>query len=241
MFKNLQFLIGLMVILFLSPITLHAVSLKTLSLDFKRERTENNKTEHIAGTLHYDLKKWQVVIEVMEPLTQIMVAKENVLEIYYPERKQAFRFISKGPVPLPLVESIIQTTQAEYGLTSLMGYTLDKHDVVDKVLYTYWKPPEKEKRTLGSVILGMRDDRLISAEVKNPRGHLVARTLYQNHSKMGLNYIPMTVTATAYGEKSELLRHEQIVYSNPQMNVTPPNPILNFRIPESVKIQEVKW
>ena len=79
MFKNLQFLIGLMVILFLSPITLHAVSLKTLSLDFKRERTENNKTEHIAGTLHYDLKKWQVVIEVTEPLTQIMVAKENVL------------------------------------------------------------------------------------------------------------------------------------------------------------------
>ena len=122
-----------------------------------------------------------------------------------------------------------------------MGYTLEKHDIVDNVLYTYWKPPEKEKRTLGSVILGMRDDRLISAEVKNPKGHLVARTLYQNHSKMGLNYIPMRVLSSTYGAQSELLRYEQIVYSNPQMNVEPPNPILNFRIPESVKVQEVKW
>lgn len=122
-----------------------------------------------------------------------------------------------------------------------MGYTLEKHDVVDKVLYTHWKPPEKQKKTLGSVILGMRDDRLISAEVKNPKGYLVARTLYQNHSKMGLNYIPMTVISSAYSETSELLRYEQIVYSNPQMNVKPPNPILNFRIPESVKVQEVKW
>lgn len=240
MLKNLQFLIGLMVILFLSP-TLHARSLKTLSLDFKRERTENNKTEHIAGTLHYDMKKWQVVIEVTEPLRQIMIAKENILEIYYPTAKQAFRFISKGPVPLPLVESIIQTTQAEYGLTGLMGYTLEKHEVVDKVLYTYWKPPEKEKSTLGSIILGMRDDRLISAEVKNSRGHLVARTLYQNHSKMGMNYIPMTVISSTYSAESELLRYDQIVYSNPQMNVEPPNPILNFRIPESVKVKEVKW
>ena len=51
--------------------------------------------------------------------------------------KQAFRFISEGRVPLPFVESIIQTTQAEYGLTAI-GYTLDKHDVVDEVLYTYW-------------------------------------------------------------------------------------------------------
>ena len=35
---------------------LYAAPLKTLSLDFTRELTENSKTEHIAGTLHYDVK-----------------------------------------------------------------------------------------------------------------------------------------------------------------------------------------
>ena len=173
--KNLQFSTTFLFILFFAKV-LHAAPLKTLSLNFTRELTENSKTEHITGTLHYDVQAARVVVEVTEPLKQIMVVKNNVLEIYYPVEKQAFRFISEGRVPLPFVESILQSTQAEYGLTAI-GYTLDKHDVVDEVLYTYWAPPEKAKETLGPVILGMRDDRLISAEVKNPE-----RTYYREIS-----------------------------------------------------------
>jgi len=219
---------------------LHAVPLKTLSLDFTRELTENNKTEQIVGTLHYDAKVTRVVVEVNDPLKQIMVVKDKALEIYYPEQKQAFRFIAKGRIPLPFVESIIQSTQAEHGLTA-MGYTLEKHDVVDNVLYSYWSPPKKAKDQLGTIILGMQDDRLISAEVKNPKGHIIARSHYQNHSKVGMNYIPMMVTSSTYDEKSEVLQHEQVVYSNPQVNADPENPILNFTIPESIEVKEIKW
>ena len=238
--KNLQFLITFLSILFLTHVV-HAASLKNLSLSFTRELTKNEKTEHIVGLLHYDVAKWRVTIEVTQPIKQIMVAKDNILEIYYPVEKQAFRFISEGPVPLPLVESILQATQAVYGLTALMGYTLDRHDVVDGTIYTYWNPPEKEKDKLGIIVLGKRVNKLISAEVKNPEGNLVAKTLYQNHSKIGTSYIPMKVTSSAYGTKSEVLRYEQIVYSNPQANVDPPNPMLNFTIPESVKVEEIKW
>jgi hypothetical protein len=169
-----------------------------------------------------------------------MVVKNNVLEIYYPVEKQAFRFTSEGRVPLPFVESIIQSTQAEYGLTAI-GYTLDRHDVMDETLYTYWAPPKEAKDKLGPVILGMRDDRLISAEVKNPKGHIIARSRYQKHSKIGANYIPMTVTSSTYDEKSEMLQHEQIVYSNLLPNADPPNAMLNFTIPESVEVKEIKW
>ena len=172
--KNLQFLTTLFFIFCFTHV-LHAAPLKNLSLNFTRELTENKKTEHIVGILHYDVAKWQVTIEVTQPVKQIMVAKDNILEIYYPVEKQGFRFISKGPVPLPLVESILQATQAVYGLTALMGYTLDKHDVIDGVIYTYWNPPEKEKDKLGIIRLGKHDDRLVSAEVKNPEGHLIAR------------------------------------------------------------------
>ncbi len=237
--KNIQFLTIVLTILFFANI-LYAAPLKTLSLDFKRELTENDKTEHIAGTLHYDVKASRVVVEITEPLKQIMIAKGNILEIYYPEQKQAFRFISEGQIPLPLIETIIQSTQAEYGLTAL-GYTLDKHDVIDEVLYTYWAPPEKAKDKLGAVILGIHKDRLISAEVKNPSGYIVARTLYENHSEIGVNYIPMKVTSSTYGEKSEVLQHEKIVYNNPQVNAETPNPILNFTIPESVEVRVSRW
>lgn len=237
--KSLQFFIVFLVTFFLGH-TLQASPLKTLSLDFTRELTENDKTEHIAGTLHYDIKAGRAVVEVTQPLKQIMTVKDNVLEIYYPVEKQAFRFTSEGRVPLPFVESIIQSTQVEYGLTAL-GYILDRHDIVDEVLYTHWSPPAKAKDKLGHVILGMRDDRLISAEVKNPEGHIIGRSRYQNHSKIGTNYIPMAVTSSTYGEKSEVHQHEKIIYSNPQVNAETPNPILNFTIPKSVEVKEVKW
>jgi len=239
MLKNSLFFIILLLIFLLVDV-LYAAPLKTLSLEFTRELTENGKTEHIAGTLHYDVKAARVVVEVTQPVKQIMVVKDNVLEIYYPVEKQAFRLISEGRVPLPFVESIIQTTQAEYGLTAI-GYTLDKHDVVEEVLYTYWKPPEKAKDTLGSVILGMHNDRLISAEVKNPEGYIIGRSRYQNHSKIGINYIPMAVTSSTYDAKSEVIQREQIVYSNPEVNTQTPNPMLNFTIPESVEVKESKW
>lgn len=225
---------------FLLTLPLQAAPLKTLSLDFTRELTEKGKTEHITGTLHYDVKALRIVVQVTKPIQQIMVVKENVLEIYYPIEKQAFRFTAKGRIPFPFIESIIQSTQAEYGLTAI-GYSLDKHDIVDKVLYTYWKPPEKAKEQLGTVILGMREDKLISAEVKNPKGHIIARSLYQNHKKIGINYIPMAVISNTYGPKSEVLQREKIVYSNPQVNAKPQNSILNFTIPESVKVKVVKW
>ena len=239
MSKILQFSITLLLTCFLCHV-LHASPLKTLSLDFTRELTENDKTEHIAGTLHYDASAARVVVEVAAPIKQIMVVKDKELEIYYPVEKQAFRFISEGRIPLPFVESIVQSTQAEHGLTAV-GYSLEKHDIVDEVLYSYWSPPKKAKDKLGTIILGMQDDRLISAEVKNPKGHIIARSHYQNHSKVGMNYVPMMVTSSTYGTKSEVLQYEHIVYSNPQVNADPPNPILNFAISESVEVKEVKW
>lgn len=209
-------------------------------MDFTRELTENDKTEHIAGTLHYNVKEARVVIEVVKPLRQIMIIEDNALEIYYPIEKQAFRFISEGRIPLPFVESIIQSTQAEHGLTAI-GYSLEKHDIVNGVLYSYWRPPKKAKDTLGIVILGMQDDRLISAEVKNPKGYIIARSHYQNHSKVGMSYVPLMVTSSTYGEKSEVLQREQVIYSNPQVNVEPRNSILDFTIPESMEVKEIKW
>jgi hypothetical protein len=239
MFKSFHISIIFLFILLCVGV-LHAAPLKTLSLDFTRELTENDKTEHIAGTLHYNVKEARVVIEVVEPLRQIMIIEDNALEIYYPIEKQAFRFISEGRIPLPFVESIIQSTQAEHGLTAI-GYSLEKHDIVNGVLYSYWRPPKEAKDTLGIVILGMQDDRLISAEVKNPKGYIIARSHYQNHSKVGMNYVPLMVTSSTYGEKSEVLQREQVIYSNPQVNVEPRNSILDFTIPESMEVKEIKW
>ena len=218
---------------------LHAAPLKTLSLDFKRELTENGKTERTAGTLHYDAETARVVVDVTEPIQQVMIVKDRTLEIYYPVEQQAFRFTFEGRVPLPFIESILQSTQAEYGLAAV-GYSLEKHDIVESVLYTYWNPPEKAKTSLGPIILGTQDDRLISAEIKDPKGRIIARSNYQHHERIGASYVPMVVTSMSYRNTAEVLQHEHIVYSNPRLNVDPPDQRLRFVIPESVAVKEVK-
>ena len=233
-------LTSLLLLTLLFCTTLHAAPLKTLSLDFSRELTTDDKKETIAGTLHYDVKAARVVVEVTEPLQQIMVAQDKVLEIYYPVENRAFRFTAKGRIPLPFVESITQSIQAEYGLTAI-GYSLDRHEIADDVLYTYWTPPEKAKDKLGIIILGSRVGRLISAEVKTPDDQLNVKSFYRNHTKLGDSYIPMEVTSSLYGPKSEVLEYERVVYSNPQPNAQPPPLILQFEIPKSVKVKEIEW
>ena len=235
---NHRRLLILFLYLFVLIPTVIANQLASLSLEFTRKVTEQTKIEHIAGILHYDVKAVRVVVEVTEPIQQIMIVKDRVLEIYYPVEKQAFRFIADGRIPLPFIESIIQSTQAEYGLTAL-GYTLGKHDIVDKILYTHWNPPEKAKDKLGTVILGMSDEKLLTAEVKHPEGYIIAKSQYQNHRKFGNNYIPMKVISSSYGTKSEILHQEQVVYSNPQINTK--NSILSFKIPTSISVKVVKW
>lgn len=220
--------------------SLHATPLKTLSLNFTRELTQNNKKETITGTLHYDVKAARVVIEITEPLKQIMVVQDKVLKIYYPVENQAFRFIANGRIPLPFVESILQSTQAEYGLTAL-GYSLDRHEIRDNMLYTYWQSLENTKDKLGTIILGSRDGRLISAEAKHPDDKTVAKSFYRNHIKLGGSHIPMEITSSIHGTKSEAIEHERVVYSNPRPNVQPPPAILQFKIPKSAKVKEIKW
>ena len=237
--KTSKFTVPLLLTLLLCS-TLRAAPLRTLSLDFTRDLTESNKTETIAGALHYDVKAARIVVEVMEPLKQIMVVQDKVLEIYYPVENQAFRFTAKGRIPLPFVESILQSTQAEYGLTAI-GYSLDRHEIVDDVLHTYWTPPKKAKDKLDTIILGSRAGRLISAEVKTSDDKLAAKSIYRNHTKLGGSYIPMEVTSSLYGPKSEVLEHEHVVYSNPQLNAQPSALILQFKIPESAKVKEIEW
>lgn len=239
MSKNFRLILPfLLTLLFCTA--LHAAPLKTLSLDFARELTEGAKKETITGTLHYDVQAARVVVEVTEPLKQIMIVQDKVLEIYYPVENQAFRFIAKGRIPLPFVESIIQSTQAEHGLTAT-GYSLDKHEIADDVLYTHWTPPKKAKDKLGPVILGSRDGRLTSAEVKTPDGKLNAKSFYRKHAKLGDSHIPMEVTSSIYGPKSKVLEYEHVIYSNPQPNAQPPPSIFQFEIPKSTKVKEIEW
>ncbi len=236
---QIAFRLIILLLLFVPVISSRAELIQTLSLQFERELLEGEAKEITHGTIYYDASPQKVVVEVTDPISQIMVVKDKVLEIYYPIEGKAFRFKSKGMIPLPFIETIRRVTKTDGGLTDV-GYSLLRHEQKEDTLYTYWGAPSKMKKVLGIAILGSIEDRIVSFEMQTPDGDIAAKSLYQKHIKLANRYIPMEISSEIY-DQSGVMQHEHVSYSNAQLNMELPDWVVKFRIPMSVKVKEVGW
>jgi len=209
----------------------------TLSLKFEREVIQSDSTEIVKGLAYYQSPK-KVFIEVQEPISQIMTIDGDVMTIYYPVEKKAFRIKAKGPIPMPFIQTILSVMKDDYGLTE-MGYTFANHEKKGDTLYTYWNPPKKLKKHLGKFVLGTADGLLVSAEARGPKGKTVAKSLYSKHTKLGEKYFPLEVRSEIYAESNRTEEH--VTYSDVKFNVSLPAEVISFKIPDSVTVKEIDW
>ena len=211
--------------------------LNTFSAKFNREFVEHNKKEVVKGTIYYRAPK-KVIAEVDTPIEQVMAVIDKVMLIYYPNEKKAFRIKSKNPIPPPFIQTIIGSMKEDYGLIE-SGYTLVKHEKKGDTIYTYWKPPSKHKKVLGSFILGTVSNKIVSAEAHQPDGRVAVKSVYRKHIKFGEKYIPREVFTEFYGESG--VTQEHVIFSDVKFNPTLPDRVLNFRIPDSIPVKEVEF
>ncbi len=226
----MQFIISILLI------TLINESPDTIFLNFERKAIQSNSTEIIKGVAYYKSPN-RLFIEVNDPIKQIMIVEKNIMTIYYPEDNKAFHIKSKKPFTMPFINSIITVIKKDYGLTEL-GYTLVKHEKKDSKIYTYWEPPKDKKRIMGQFIIATEDNCLVYAELKNNEGKSVAKSFYRNHIKIDGKLFPMEVRSEIM--EGTNIMEEHITYSEVKFNVAIPKEILNFRIPNSVKIENVE-
>ncbi|MBM3242321.1 hypothetical protein FJZ31_39140 [Candidatus Poribacteria bacterium] len=212
-------------------------SLSTFSAKVERRFVEHHKEEFVKGTIYYQAPN-KVVVEVDTPLEQVMAITDKVTLIYYPNAKKAFRIKSKNPITPPFIQSIIGAMKADYGLTEA-GYTMIKHERKEETLYTYWNPPSKMKKVLGIFIWGTVDNKIVYAETQTPDGKSVARSFYRNHIKFEDSYVPLEVFSEFNDEAG--LTQEHVTYSDVKFNPDLPERIVNFKIPDSIPVKEVKW
>lgn len=210
--------------------------LNTLSADFEREFVERSHIEKIKGRIYYQAPA-KVIIEVNDSLNQITLFTRNSLLIYYPEEARAFRIKSKGPMTLPFFEAFIGAVKEDFGLTEL-GYTLADYETCAETLYTWWDPPEHGKKFLGMFVLGNIGNRLVYAEAKTPQGECQVKSFFKNHIQSEGEYFPLEI----YSEHCDGIKtEEQIVYSNVEFNVSLPESLVNFVLPDSVMAKEIEW
>lgn len=208
----------------------------TISLGFERKLVRENSTEIVKGISYYKAPQ-KLYIEVQQPLKQIMTIENNVLTIYYPIEKKAFRIKSKGPIQMPIIQSILSAMKDDYGLSDI-GYTMTKSEMKGKTLYTYWEPPKKYKKQMGRFILGIENGLLSYSEALNPKGETIIRSSYKKHIELNGKYFPLEIQSEITDGSRQT---EYITYSNVKINISLPLEIANFNIPDSVAVKEIEW
>jgi len=231
------YVIALILLLVVGPVALGFQTPDTVSLEFERKVIQGDSTEFAKGTVYYQAPQ-KVFIEVQDPISQIMIIDGEVMLIYYPIEKKAFRIKAKGPIPIPFVQSILSVMKDDCGLTE-MGYTLVKHEIERDALYTHWAPPRKLKKHLGKFILGTKNGLLIYAEARKPDGKTAAKSFYKKHTKLAGKYFPLEVRSEIYDGSNRT--EEYVAYSDVKLNISLPDRIVNFKLPDSIPVRETEW
>ena len=211
--------------------------LDTISLRFERKIIVENSTEIVKGISYYKAPQ-KLYIEVQHPLKQIMVIENNITTIYYPIERKAFRIKSKGPVQMPFIQSILSAMKDDYGLSDI-GYTLTRSEKKGNTLYTYWDPPKEYKKQMGKLILGIENGLLNYSEALNPKGKTVIKSFYKKHMEFNGKFFPLEIQSEI--TESSKKTNEYVIYSDVKFNISLPQEVISFSIPNSVPIKEIEW
>mgnify|MGYP000064708253 FL=1 len=213
-------------------------SLTTLQVSFRRTYVREGRVERVCGVIYHCAEPERTVVKVEEPLEQWMVLEEGKLEIFYPQDRRAFRITGRTSGSLPFLEAFLMPLKDDYGLEG-SGYSLSGHDVEGDTLITYWDPPEKLRKTLGKFILAYKGDKLIKTELRDPGGRTLARSIYCDHVPYSGAFLPTRISTVRFSPSDTT--YEDLIYTEPKFDLPLPEEVLDFRIPEDVDVEEVRW
>lgn len=212
--------------------------IETVSVKFNREYKDKNKIEITKGDIYYESMFKKVVIKVDYPINQWMILKGNETIIYYPNELKAFRIISQNPVSIPFFQAFIQVIKEDYGLSDF-GYTFTSFTKEKNILVSYWHPPNYLSKFLGKFTLKFEDNKIIYVEIENANGEVLSEAYFKNHVLYGATYFPLEITIVKNARINSIV--EKIIYKNPQFNSPIPQEVNSFKIPDGVKVKELRW
>ena len=206
----------------------------TFTARFERTTFEGKIVEIARGTLFYQ-KGGKVTLEVTFPLNQIMVIDDKLMLIYYPDENKGFRIESTIPFSLPFLNAVLAPFKPLWGLSKL-GLKLLRYEKEGGKLYTYWGSPKRSDRLL---VLVMDGEKLIYTETQLADGRPILRTWYHRHIKYKGRFIPVDLSTEKVINGKSIREH--IVFREMKFDSPIPQHILNFRIPATAEVKEVKW
>ena len=214
-----------------------ALVVDNITTEFERNLRQETNEETIEGIVYYQFPE-KVIASIQKPVKQLILFDNTDVIIYYPEDSIAFKFISPYPVSFSFFETFINILKEDFGVCD-RGYTLKKHQTKKDTLITYWNPPQILLKTATELKLVFVKNKIINSELKNKDGEIFLEAEYKNHLNYGEYYFPREINTKLKTEQYTIL--EKITYKNIIFNDTLPEEIVNFKIPEGVEIEEIRW
>jgi hypothetical protein len=212
-----------------------AQNLQTLTVDFVRR--SGPEQEVVRGTLYFQAPE-RVLIRVSEPTLQWSEFAGRDLLIYYPAERRAFRFISRNRLLIPFARSFLGFLRPDFGLADA-GFTLQHSRKRGDLLISVWKPPRALRGYIGQALVGTDRGGPVFLELEDREGGTLSRTEYTATSTVAGLAFPGRIVVVQRTEKGE--SREESLYTNHRVNTPLPPEAADFRLPEDVPVQELKW
>jgi len=210
---------------------------KTLIVQFSRETIGTSEQSNSRGEILFD-RSGKLVVNVKDPIRQIMIFEGKNLVIYYPVEKKAFRITAQTPFSLPVVSALMGSLYPNYGLDT-MGYRLEKTEKKGDTLVSYWQPPSHVRNILGTFMLVEHQRKLIYAESKRADGTLATVARFDKYVRVNNMLLALQVEAQHISKDDIYI--EKTNFDNPQFNKNLPDSLINFRIPSGIAVRELVW
>jgi len=211
--------------------------ISNLSGSFTRTYSTQSQKDSVSGAFcFFDMKK--TYLDIRYPLHQIMFIENNVLLIYYPESRKAFRLESASPVALPLIPGLLSAIRPDYGL-SLIGFKVVDQKMRGDTLVTYWSNPAAADK-LGRFELSQCGNRLLSSTYFSSDSKTCTRTLFGAYvAPRGGYSFPASIRTIV--RTGETVSTENVYLRDLVINGAIPRDALEFKIPDDVKVIRKKW
>jgi hypothetical protein len=209
----------------------------SLSGTFSRVSDTQSEKDSVSGVFYFfDSRK--TLFDVRYPIHQVMFIENNIIQIYYPELRKAFRIESANPVAFPLIPGLLAAIRPDYGL-SLMGFKLSGQRMSgDTTLSRWFQPASKSKA--GWFELAQYRDRLRYCTYHSPDALNYTMTTFGNYGAPLMGYsFPTEIRTTAVSGGS--ISRETVHLGDLRVNAPIPTEVTGFAIPSAVKAVKKKW
>ena len=207
-------------------------------MSFIRTVEQDKKKDIFKGHIYYYYQK-KLTVKIIEPVLQWMVFSNNTTLIYYPEEKRGLHIKSRSPAILPFFQAFVAVTKSDFGLSEL-GFKLDKNELRQDTLYTYWILPEKNKDKQTTYLLMVYNERIIGTKLTDQNGKAVSELQLSDHLFHEGYYFPLKMNLKEYHPDHTVVC-EDIIYTHPIFDQPFPEEVVHFTIPENVEMKGIEW